>query len=242
MARDSAEPLNGKVVSYADLLTSQCRKTTVCSTLDVNEDNFGDSDEGKHLDVTHTTSRGVKGRPGLSHVWNVVSRWYTLLFNSHRRTCNAFKTTYVSLRKRVGRKRIRHVLLVYGRTRAVSSTHRFIFSFHTSGQTRDDRLASAFDKLHRTIINFSGSSKNRVVRRCLSRGRASIWQDWTRKSGQSNSSREATPAAKNDQITAFKTGKRTTRDGDVYFRLLAALVDAIPIIRDGFIMTAEPIG
>lgn len=62
VARDSAKPLNGKVVSYADLSHPQCRKATVCSTLDVNEDNFGDSDKGgKHQDVTHTTSRGCKG-------------------------------------------------------------------------------------------------------------------------------------------------------------------------------------
>lgn len=113
----------------------------------------------------------------------------------------------------------------------------FLFIPRDRPETTD--WPSAFDKLHRTIINFSGSSKNRVVRRCLSRGRASIWQDWTRKSGQSNSFREATPAAKNDQITAFKTNMR---DSDVYFRLLAALVDTIPIIRDSFIMTAEPIG
>lgn len=35
-----------KFVSYADLSHPQCRKTTVCSTLDVNEDNFGESDKG----------------------------------------------------------------------------------------------------------------------------------------------------------------------------------------------------
>lgn len=59
VARDSAKPLNGKVVSYADLSHPQCRKTTVCSTLDVNEDNFGDSDKGE------TPGRGAHYVEGL---------------------------------------------------------------------------------------------------------------------------------------------------------------------------------
>lgn len=86
-------------------------------------------------------------------------------------------------------------------------------------------------------VLLSGSSKKQRSQAMPIAGADKYWQAWTRKSGQSNSSREATSAAKNDRVTAFQTRQSTTRGSDVYFRLLAPLVDIIPIVRDSFIIT-----
>lgn len=90
----------------------------------------------------------------MSEKWSAVGTHCSTLTDE---LASVFKTTYVSLR--VGRLRIRHELLVYGRTRAVSCTHRFIFPFHTSGQTQDDELTTSLGKLH---FRFSKNKKQKT--------------------------------------------------------------------------------
>lgn len=84
--------------------TSSCRKMTVCATLGVREDNFGDVEKGKHLDVRHwglsrlsnsDDTRCFQNYLHLPASWKVAYPTWTSCLRPNR-SCELHPSVYIS--------------------------------------------------------------------------------------------------------------------------------------------------